>query len=152
MVHQSQKSEVNRKRNPPLLLLFFFISTLMGSGMLLDVEGPKIESSIIMNGKLAGQDARDIGTYWGVMRDAGVVYGEAQGVATTKDGQGMATYKVQGIGRFPSPGKIRFHGSVFYRTTPTNGGKLSSLNNMAGVFEYNEDEQGNCSVKVWEWK
>jgi hypothetical protein len=121
-----------------------------------DVEGPKIESSFTMNGKWVGQDVTDIGTYWGVMREGtetqGVVYGEAQGVATTKDGQGMATYTVQGIGRFTSPGKIRFHGSVFYRTTPTSGGKLSSLNNKVGVFEYEEDEQGNCSVKVWEWK
>jgi hypothetical protein len=121
-----------------------------------DVEGPKTESSFTMNGKWVGQDVTDIGTYWGVMREGteaqGVVYGEAQGVATTKDGQGMATYKVQGIGRFTSPGKIRFHGSVFYRTTPTSGGKLSSLNNKVGVFEYEEDEQGNCSVKVWEWK
>jgi hypothetical protein len=121
-----------------------------------DVEGPKIESSFTMNGKWVGQDVTDIGTYWGVMREGtetqGVVYGEAQGVATAKDGQGMATYTVQGIGRFTSPGKIRFHGSVFYRTTPTSGGKLSSLNNKVGVFEYEEDEQGNCSVKVWEWK
>jgi hypothetical protein len=118
----------------------------------LDVEGPKIESSFTMNGKWAGQDVKDIGAYWVVIREPGVVYGEAQGVATTRDGQGMATYTVQGIGRFTSLGKIRFHGSVFYRTTPTTGGKLSSLNNMVGVFEYNEDEQGNCSVKVWEWK
>jgi hypothetical protein len=121
-----------------------------------DVEGPKIESSFTMNGKWVGQDVTYIGTYWGVMREGtetqGVVYGEAQGVATTKDGQGMATYTVQGIGRSTSPGKIRFHGSVFYRTTPTSGGKLSSLNNKVGVFEYEEDEQGNCSVKVWEWK
>jgi hypothetical protein len=83
------------------------------------------------------------------MREAGVAYGEAHGVATTKDGQEMATYTV---GRFTSPGKIRFHGSVFYRTTPISGGKLSSLNNMVGVFEYNQDEQGYCFVKVWEWK
>ena len=103
-----------------------------------------------------GQDVTDIGTYWGVMREEtgsqGVVYGEAQGVATTKDGEGMATYTVQGIGRFTGPGKIRFHGSAFYRTKPTNGGKLSALNNVVGVFEYQEDEQRNCSVKVWEWK
>jgi hypothetical protein len=65
-----------------------------------DVEGPKIESSFTMNGKWVGQDVTDIGTYWGVMREGegaqGVVYGEAQGVATTKDAQGMATYTVQG--------------------------------------------------------
>ena len=40
----------------------------------------------------------------------------------------------------------------FIGTSPTSGGKLSSLNNTVGVFEYEEDEQGNCSVKVWEWK
>jgi hypothetical protein len=113
-----------------------------------DVEGPKIESSFTMNGKWVGQDVTDIGTYWGVMREVGVVYGEAQGVATTKDGQEMATYTVQGIGRFTSPGKIRFHGSVFYRTTPISGGKLSSVNNMVGVFEYNQDEQGNCNIGI----
>jgi hypothetical protein len=112
----------------------------------LDVEGPKTESSFTMNGKWVGQDVTDIGTYWGVMREGteaqGVVYGEAQGVATTKDGQGMATYKVQGIGRFTSPGKIRFHGSVFYRTTPTSGGKLSSLNNTVGVFVMSRTNKG----------
>jgi hypothetical protein len=75
----------------------------------IDVEGPKTESSFTRNGKWVGQDVTDIGTYWGVMREGtdaqGVVYGEAQGLATTKDGQGMATYTVQGIGRFTSPGK-----------------------------------------------
>jgi hypothetical protein len=29
-----------------------------------DVEGPKIESSFTMNGKWVGQDVTDIGTYW----------------------------------------------------------------------------------------
>jgi hypothetical protein len=67
-------------------------------------------------------------------------------------GEGMATYTVQGIGRFTSPGKVRFHGSVFFRTTSSGGGKISFLNNMVGVFEYEGDEQGNCSVKVWESK
>jgi hypothetical protein len=67
-------------------------------------------------------------------------------------GEGMATYTVQGLGRFTSPGKVRFHGSVFFRTTSSGGGKISFLNNMVGVFEYEGDEQGNCSVKVWEWK
>jgi hypothetical protein len=32
------------------------------------------------------------------------------------------------------------------------GGKLSFLNNLVGVFEYEVDEMGNCSSKVWEWK
>ena len=97
-----------------------------------------------------------LGTYWSVLREGAkvgaIMYAEAQGVITAKDGQGMATYTAQGIGRFTSLGKARFHGSTFYHTTSTGGGTLSFLNNMVGVFEYEGDEQGNCSVKVWEWK
>jgi hypothetical protein len=121
----------------------------------LDVNGPKIETSFKMNGKLKGIEGSDIGTYWTVMREGsepGVMYGEGQGVITTKDGQGMATWTGPGIGRFTAPGKISFRGSIFYRTTPTGGGKLSSLNNVVGVFEFEVDEQGNCLAKVWEWK
>jgi hypothetical protein len=50
-------------------------------------------------------------------------------------------------------GKISFRGSLFFKVPPTfEGGKLSDLNNIMGVFEYEVDETGNCSVKVWEWK
>jgi hypothetical protein len=121
----------------------------------LDVEGPKMETSFKMNGKFGGIEGSDIGTYYTVMREGsepGVMYGEGQGVITTKDGQGMATWTGQGIGRFTAPGKISFRGSVFYRTTSTGGGKISFLNNIVGVFEYEMDEQGNSSTKVWEWK
>jgi len=121
----------------------------------LDVEGPKIETSFKMNGKFGGIEGSDIGTYCTVMREGsepGVMYGEGQGVIITKDGQGMATWTGHGIGRFTAPGKISFRGSVFYRTTSTGGGKISFLNNVVGVFEYEVDEQGNSSTKVWEWK
>jgi len=121
----------------------------------LDVEGPKMETSFKMNGKFGGIAGSDIGTYCTVMREGsepGVMYGEGQGVITTKDGQGMATWTGQGIGRFTAPGKISFRGSVFYRTNSTGGGKISFLNNVVGVFEYEMDEQGNSSTKMWEWK
>jgi len=72
------------------------------------------------------------------------------GVVTTKDGKGMATWTGQGIGKFTDQGKISFRGSLFFRTT--SRGKLSSLNNLVGVFEYEVDEQGNSSAKLWEWK
>jgi hypothetical protein len=63
----------------------------------LDVEGPKKETSFKMNGKFGGIKGSDIGTYCTVMREGsepGVMYGEGQGVITTKDGQGMATWKI----------------------------------------------------------
>lgn len=118
---------------------------------MLDVDPPKIESSFKMSGKYKGEEGSDIGTYWAVMRQGedGVMIGEGQGVATTKDGKGMATWKGYGLGRFASPGNISFRGSLFF-CAPS--GKLSYFNNLVGVFEFEVDEEGNCSSKVWEWK
>ena len=78
------------------------------------------------------------------------MHGEGQGVVMTKDGSEMATWTGQGIGRFTSAGKIRFIGSLFYSTS--SNGKLAFFNNLVGVFEYEADEQGDTSAKVWEWK
>lgn len=119
----------------------------------LDVDVPKIESSFTMEGKYKGTAGTDVGTYTSVLREDGVMYGEGRGIITTKDGREMATWTGQGIGRFTDPGKISFRGSLFFRTPSTSGGgKLSFLNNVVGVFEYEVDEMGNCSSKTWEWK
>jgi hypothetical protein len=61
----------------------------------------------------------------------------------------IVTWTGQGIGRFTSPGKTRFTGSLLYSTSST--GKLAFLNNLVGVFEYETDESGTTSAKVWEW-
>jgi hypothetical protein len=71
----------------------------------------------------------------------------------SEDGNGIPkieTFTAYGIGRFTSPGKIRFYGSVYYRTT--SNGKVAFLNNVVGLFEHDSDEQGNASSKIWEWK
>ncbi len=119
----------------------------------LDVEIPKMETSFAMEGNYRGIPCTDVGTYTSVLREGGVLYGEGQGIITTKDGQGMATWTGQGIGKFTAPGKVSFRGSIFLRTPSTSrGGKLSSLNNMVGVFEYEVDGMGSCFTKSWEWK
>ena len=119
----------------------------------LDVEIPKMETSFAMEGNYRGISCTDVGTYTSVLREGGVLYGEGQGIITTKDAQGMATWTGQGIGKFTAPGKVSFRGSIFLRTPSTSqGGKLSSLNNMVGVFEYEVDEMGSCFTKSWEWK
>jgi hypothetical protein len=122
------------------------------SQRILDVEGgiPKMETSFTATGNYRGAETTATITYWSTYRPGGAVYGEGQGVLMSKDGQEMATWTGQGIGRFTSPGKIRFTGSLFYRTSST--GKLAFLNNMVGVFEYEADESGNTSAKTWEWK
>jgi hypothetical protein len=112
-----------------------------------------METSFTMEGNYKGTLATDVGTYTYVLREGGVLYGEGQGIITTKDDQGMATWIGQGIGRFTGPGRVSFRGSLFFRVPSTfEGGKLSDLNNMVGVFEYEVDELGNCSSKTWEWK
>jgi hypothetical protein len=122
------------------------------SQRVLDVEGgePKIETSFSATGNYRGVETTATVTYWGSLRPGGAIYGEGQGVLMSKDGQEMATWTGQGIGRFTNPGKIRFAGSLFFNTPST--GKLAFLNNLVGVFEYEADELGNTSAKAWEWK
>jgi hypothetical protein len=118
----------------------------------LEVEGgePKMETSFSATGNYRGVETTATVTYCGSLRPGGAIYGEGQGVLMSKDGQEMATWTGQGIGRFTSPGKIRFTGSLFFNTPST--GKLAFLNNLVGVFEYEADELGNTSAKAWEWK
>ena len=122
----------------------------------LDVEGPKIESSFTMSGRYKGVEGTDMGTYYDVMRqgaeEEGVLYGEGQVIVTTKDGKGMATWTGQGIGRSVGQEKVSFRGSLLFHAPTATGGNPSSFNNLVGVFEYEVYEQGNSSAKVWEWK
>jgi hypothetical protein len=91
-----------------------------------------------MIGKYKGGEGSDMGTYYTVMKpgDQGVMYGEGWGVVTTKDGNGLATWTDQGIGKFTSLGTLSFRGSLFFSAPSASGGKLASLNNVIGVFEY----------------
>ena len=111
---------------------------------------PKIETSMSTIGKYKGVETTEIATYWASPGPDGVMRGEGQGVVTTKDGSEMAAWTGQGIGRFTSQGKIRFVGSLLFSTS--SNGKLAFFNNLVGVFEFEADEQGNTSTKVWEWK
>ena len=122
------------------------------SQRVLDVEGgvPKIETSFSATGNYRGVETTANVTYWASPRPGGVIYGEGKGALMSKDGQEMAIWTGQGIGRFTSPGKIRIAGSLFFITSST--GKLAFLNNLVGVFEYESDESGNTSATVWEWK
>ena len=119
---------------------------------ILDVWIPKMETSFAMEGNYKGTPCTDVGTYTSVLKDR-VLNGRGQGIVTSKDGKGVATWTGKGVGRFTGPRKVSFRGSIFFRIPSTSeGGKLSDLNNMVGVFEYEVDEMGNCSSKTWEWK
>ena len=62
----------------------------------LNIEGtPKMETSFVMEGNYKGTPCTDVGTYSAVLRE-GVLHGEGQGIVTSKDGQGMASWTGQG--------------------------------------------------------
>ena len=75
-----------------------------------------METSFAMEGNYRGTACTDIGNYTSVLRE-GVLFGERQGIITTKDGQGMATWTGQGICKFSAPGKLSFRGSIFLTNT-----------------------------------
>lgn len=113
---------------------------------------PKIETTFSADAKLKGTiEITDTGTYLSIVRPGGILYGEGQGLYMTKDGSGeTATWTGQGVGRLTEGGRVSYRGSLFFRANST--GKLSFLNNIVTVFEYEVDESGNTTAKMWEWK
>ena len=76
-----------------------------------------------------------------------------KGVITAKDGSGeMATELGRGITRFVEGGKKVVGRGLFIFDTRSKTGNLGFLNNLTGVLEYEADEAGNSTLKVWEWK
>jgi hypothetical protein len=114
----------------------------------LSVEGPKVEVSFQATGNILGIEHTGMGTYWSVPKAGGFMYGEGQGVITTKDGD-MMTWVGQGVGKTDAGGGANWRGAVYYST---NASKLARLNGIAAVFEYQIDAQGNTASKIWEWK
>ncbi len=110
---------------------------------------PTIEVSFQATGQLLGTDATDMGTFVSAVREDGTLFGDGQGVAMTADG-GVATWKGQGVGRFTGRGSaVSWRGAIYWQST-SNG--LTRLNEVAGVFEFDVDENGKTDAKTWEWK
>jgi hypothetical protein len=79
---------------------------------------------------------------------SGLLYGEGQGVLTTKDGE-TATYTFQFVGSLAAGGQAP-HGSWYIHTNST--GKMAALNNMVGITHSEIHDDGKFSTRVWEWK
>jgi hypothetical protein len=57
------------------------------SQRVLDAEGAKMKTSFAGSAKYRGTDGTEIGTFSSILRPEGVLYGEGQGVITSKDGE-----------------------------------------------------------------
>jgi hypothetical protein len=129
-----------------------FIGELKGkitSQRVLSVEGPRMETSISATGNLRGAQVTETLTYVASQTSKGVLYGVGNGVIISTEGE-LVTYTGEGIGKFDSSGTLKWRGAIFFTSEST--GRLSSLNNLVGVFEAQVDAEGNFSDKTWEWK
>ncbi len=117
----------------------------------LSAEGPvpELEVSLQGRGTLLGQEMTSFITYVQTIRPSGELYGEAQEVVMTADGD-MATWTGFGVGR--STGKGSAASSRGAGSFQTASEKLARLNGVATVVEYELDEAGNYYYKEWEWK
>jgi hypothetical protein len=107
-----------------------------------------VEVSFEDTSKVLGVDGMNIGTYTAGNKPDGSLYGEGQGVFATMDGE-IVTWKGIGIGRLLAGGAVSYRGCLSYSTPSA---KLSRLNSIAGVFEFDVDASGNTHSKAWEWK
>ncbi len=114
-----------------------------------EAKGATIEATFQTTGKVLGVDINEIGTYWQTRRDSGALHGEGHGVWMTKDGE-VCCWRGTGTGKPTGKGMgVTFRGSLSFETTST---KLSRLNSVCAVFEYEVDEHGNTKAGLWEWK
>ena len=130
--------------------LFYQAKGRITSKRVLDLEGPKIESSYFLEGKMRGEiEVVEIGTFTTIPTSDDTFFVDGKDIVTVKGGIEIATVKAQGISKHKDSSKI-ISGSNFYRSSKT--GKLSFLNNLVGVHEATVDIDGNILYKVWEWK
>src|SRR5437867_8628474 len=64
---------------------------------------------------------------------------------------GVATSSRSGRGRriTNADRTATYRGAIYFQTTPT---RLSRLNKVAVLFEYEVDAEGNTHSEYWEWK
>ena len=110
--------------------LFYQAKGRITSKRVLDLEGPKIESSYFLEGKMREIEVVEIGTFTSIPTSGGAYFVEGKDIVTVKEGNEMATVKEQGISKLKDSSKV-VCGSNFYRSS--NTGKLSFLNNLGVV-------------------
>jgi hypothetical protein len=115
----------------------------------LEINGePKVEVSFETDGKILGLEEHSIVTYTSTVRPDGSLYGEGKAVVATRDGQ-IGTWAGAGAGKFGEGGAVSYRGAVYFYSS---GPKLSALNSVALIFEFEADAEGNTHSKLWEWK
>ncbi|HJU59540.1 MAG TPA: hypothetical protein VJ583_07300 [Nitrososphaeraceae archaeon] len=132
--------------------LFYEAIGKITSKRVLDLDGPKIESSYFLEGIMRGEiEVVEIGTFTSIPISDSIFSVEGKDIVTVKEnGNETAIVKTQSISKLVKDSSKVVYGSNFYHSSTT--GKLSFLNNLVGVHEASVDNDGNIMYKVWEWK
>lgn len=109
----------------------------------------RIENTAEGNGRLLGTEVTFVGTTLVTPRPDGTATGEGQQIVTTKDGEAILA-KNSGLG-VPKGlgGAVSIRGTFYWQTQSE---KFARLNRTVGIFEAEQDAQGNLVGKIWEWK
>lgn len=105
-------------------------------------------------GSMKYQDI-NINTHWTISvklpGQNGISYAQGRGIMNAENNE-VATYSINGIAK-PNSSSVgsSSRGVSMFRTT-SNGGKLSVLNDLIAVYELEQDNEGNYTAKIWEWK
>ena len=97
---------------------------------------------------MLGIEATWVATTLSTPRSNGVVMGEGNGILTTVDSDVVMVRKI-GIGWLTGKGRKASRRGVFFHTTQSQ--KFGRLNRVVGMYEFESDEQGNWTAKIWEW-
>jgi hypothetical protein len=111
---------------------------------------PRMEYTFRLEGRLLGVEAALVMTGISTMASPGHLHAEGHGMVMTKDGEGvtgttLAVVNLAGGGGIA--GSTR--GAIMFRTQSP---KVARLNAVIGLFEAEQDREGDIQVKVWEWK
>jgi len=112
--------------------------------------GPTVEVSWQTSGTLlAARIVSALNTVVSLIRPDGTLFGEGQGLSMTDQGE-VVTWRGQGVGQFTGQGAAQsWRGAIYYQTTSE---RLALLNGIAAVYEFEIDENGKTTDKVYEWK
>lgn len=111
-------------------------------------QGPRMEAPFQESGKMLGVDFNNTGTYTAIARPDGMLQGEGQGIAMSREGD-VVTWTGTGVGKMNQGGVVSWRGVLYFQTASP---KFARLNSIAGVYEYEIEANGNQKGKIWEWK
>ena len=114
-------------------------------------DGAKIQVSYSGSGKFTnGLDVTELWTFVNTHRLNGVIQGVGQGIMKTIDNKEIALATGYGRGFTGVGGKIVYPTAQLYSTNST--GRLAFLNEIVGFSQWQVDNSGNYSYKMWEFK